>query len=63
MAAIPAPIKEEALPHGELDLYAGVDEFGNPANPVRMKLKGLKRKAKKCPKNGSHFEILKPTFH
>eukprot|EP00794_Sanderia_malayensis_P018169 gene18169-19982_t len=32
MAAIPAPIKDEGLAHGELDLYAGVDEFGNAAN-------------------------------
>ena len=32
------PLKpEEGLAQTDVDLYAGVDEFGNPAHPVRIR--------------------------
>ncbi len=35
MEAIPGAMKEDVLPPGDMDLYAGVDEFGNLKNTVR----------------------------
>ena len=40
MAANVLVKQDESGPQGDVDLYAGVDEFGSAANPVCIKIMG-----------------------